>query len=80
MSTEITTAASAIPAASSASSGSLAAIGVATKAFVLAHPLTLTLAGGLLLGAGAYWGVQQLLKKDEAGEADAAPDTAASAA
>lgn len=73
MSTEITTAAS-------AHSGTLTAMGTAAKAFVLAHPLTLTLAGGLLLGAGAYWGVQKLLKKDDAPEADAASDPAPSAA
>ncbi len=60
MSTEIT--------AASAAHGSLGAIGAATQAFVMANPIALTFAGGLLLGAGAYWGVQRLMKKDDAVE------------
>jgi len=63
MSTEITTAATAAPVASN---GSLAAVGTAAKAFVLAHPVSLSIAGGVLLGAGAYWGIQRLMRKDAA--------------
>jgi type VI protein secretion system component VasF len=70
MSTEITTAASAAPA------GSLAAVGTAAKAFVLAHPIGLSIAGGVLLGVGAYWGMQRLLSKDES---DTQTDDAAAA-
>lgn len=70
MSTEIT--------AASAAPGTLAAIGAATQAFVMANPIVLTFAGGLLLGAGAYWGVQRLMKKADAVEQEpaAAPSAA----
>jgi hypothetical protein len=63
MSTEITAAATAAPAASN---GSLAAVGTAAKAFALTHPVSLSIAGGVLLGVGAYWGIQRLLRKDPA--------------
>ena len=42
---------------SPASSGSLAAVGTAAKALVLAHPVGLSLVAGAALGAGAYWGI-----------------------
>ncbi len=54
MSTEITAA---------ANPGSLAAVGTAAKAFVLVHPVSLSIAAGVLLGAGGYWGLQRLLAK-----------------
>ncbi len=75
MSTELTTAATAAPVASN---GSLAAVGTAAKAFVLAHPVSLSIAGGVLLGAGAYWGIQRLMSKKDATEQPAG--TAAPAA
>ncbi len=46
METEIATTAS--------SNGSLASLGATTKAFVLAHPLSMAAAGGALLGILAY--------------------------
>ncbi|WP_295887826.1 hypothetical protein [uncultured Thiohalocapsa sp.] len=54
------------------SPGSLAAVGAAAKAFALAHPVSLSLAGGALLGAGAYWGIGKLLSKKET-DVDAEP-------
>jgi pantothenate kinase len=75
MSTELTTAATTAPAAMN---GSLAAVGTAAKAFVLAHPVSLSIAGGVLLGAGAYWGIQRLIAKPKAEEQPT--DTASPAA
>jgi hypothetical protein len=58
---------------STAATGSLAAVGTAAKAFVLVHPVSLSLAGGALLGAGAYWGINKLLNgKDQAADAEPA--------
>jgi hypothetical protein len=48
---------------STAAPGSLAAVGTAAKAFLLTHPIGMSLAGGALLGAGAYWGIGKLLRK-----------------
>ncbi|MCG6940955.1 MAG: hypothetical protein LJE69_06865 [Thiohalocapsa sp.] len=61
---------------SPASSGSLAAVGTAAKALVLAHPVGLSLVAGAALGAGAYWGINRLLHKEE----QAAPDAESAAA
>lgn len=58
-----------------ATPGSLAAVGTAAKAFVLVHPVGMSLAGGALLGAGAYWGIEKLLSK-KAQSTDAAPAAA----
>jgi pantothenate kinase len=60
---------------STATPGSLAALGTAAKAFVLAHPVGMSLVGGALLGAGAYWGIEKLLRKKE--QAPAAEPAAA---
>jgi len=57
-----------------ASTGSLAAIGSATKAFVLAHPLGMSAVGGALLGATAFYYVTKTFKKQPA---TATPATAA---
>jgi hypothetical protein len=58
----------------SAAPGSLAAVGTAAKAFVLVHPIGMSLAGGALLGAGAYWGIGKLLrKKAQTPEAEPTP-------
>lgn len=62
----------AITSAAPAGLSGLAGIGTALKGFVLAHPVGLSLAGGALLGAGAYWGVRRLLKKDTTEQADEA--------
>jgi hypothetical protein len=42
----------------------------ALKGLVLAHPVTLSLAGGILVGAGAYWGIAKLLNKKESDAAE----------
>jgi hypothetical protein len=60
---------------STAASGSLAAVGTAAKALLLAHPVGMSLAGGALLGASAYWGVERLLRK-KAQAANAEPAAA----
>ena len=56
--------------------GSFAAVGTVAKAFVLAHPVGMSLAGGALLGAGAYWGIEKLLRKKEQAPAAAEPAAA----
>jgi hypothetical protein len=53
-------AAAAAPSISSKVSSALAP----AKAFVVAHPVGLALAGGVLLGTGLYYGVQKYRKKD----------------
>ncbi|WP_295885944.1 hypothetical protein [uncultured Thiohalocapsa sp.] len=68
----------ATPALSTAAPGSLAAVGSAAKALVLAHPIGWSVAGGALLGAGAYWGIGRLLRRKA--QAPDAPDAAAPAA
>ncbi len=41
----------------------LSGVGIGAKAFVLAHPVTLAAAGGVLLGLGAYHGVRRWRNK-----------------
>lgn len=53
--------------------GSLAAIGTATKAFVLAHPLSLAAAGGAILALGSYYALGRLFRKKGAASVQAAP-------
>jgi hypothetical protein len=61
METEIAaTTASKCPEAIACSKGSLAAIGSATKAFVVFHPVGIALAGGLLAGLGIYYAYDKL--------------------
>jgi hypothetical protein len=69
-------------AAAAGSSTTLAGVGTAIKGFALAHLVGLSVAGGLLLGAGAYYAVDRFLdKRKEASAAkDAAPEEAAPAA
>ncbi len=45
------------------SNGSLAAVGSATKAFVLAHPIGMAVAGGALLGLGTYYVLGKMFGK-----------------
>lgn len=45
---------------------SLANVGTATKAFVLAHPMGMAAVGGALLGIGAYYALGKAFKKTEA--------------
>lgn len=52
--------------ASTAGNGSAAAVGTAAKAFVLAHPLGMAAAGGVLLGMGTYHLLGKAFKKKEA--------------
>lgn len=60
------------------SNGSLAAIGTATKAFVLAHPMGMAAAGGALLGVASYYALGKVFKKKEATvQADEATPAAA---
>ena len=64
MATEVATTAGA--------NGSLASVGTAAKALVLAHPITMAVAGGALLGAGAYYAAGKVFKKKEAPAAEQA--------
>lgn len=66
----------ATPVATTSTNGSLASIGTATKAFALAHPITLAVTGGVLLGAGTYYAVGRLFKKKKTKAESAAPAAA----
>ncbi len=46
----------------------LASAGSATKAFLLAHPVSVAVVGGIILGAASYWFVSKYWKnkKEEA--------------
>ncbi len=59
---------SAHTACSSGSTSGLAATGTAAKAFFLAHPMGIGVAGGVLIGAGAYWALAKMLAKEAAEE------------
>lgn len=48
---------------STAPQGSLAAVGTATKAFVMAHPIALSVVGGAALGVGAYYMLGKMMGK-----------------
>lgn len=45
------------------SKGSLTAIGTASKAFALAHPVGIAVVGGALVGAGVYYIANRWFKK-----------------
>lgn len=47
---------------------SLANVGTASKAFVLAHPMGMAAAGGVLLGVGAYYAIGKMFGKKEKAE------------
>lgn len=49
--------------ASTAPQGSLAAVGTVTKAFVMAHPIALSVVGGAALGMGAYYMLGKMMGK-----------------
>lgn len=58
--------------------GSLAAIGSATKAFVLAHPVGMAAMGGVIVGMGAYYYLsKRSQKKAESNAAEATAGVAA---
>ncbi len=59
--------------AGAGSSGTAAGVGTAVKAFALAHLATLSLTGGVLLGAGAYYAVNKWWRKRKDGETTAEP-------
>jgi hypothetical protein len=59
METEVATAAG----SAAASNGSLAGVTTAAKAFLLAHPLGVAVAGGALLGMGTYWAFGKVFGK-----------------
>lgn len=57
-----------------AAKGTIGAVGGAAKAFAVAHPIGMAVAGGALLGLGAYYAAGKLLKKKPApAQAEAAP-------
>lgn len=58
METELATAAG--------SNGSFTAVAGATKAFVLAHPIGMAVAGGALLGLGTYYALGKMFGKKKA--------------
>jgi len=64
--------------AGTASSGTAAAVGTAVKAFVLAHPATLSVTGGILLGVGAYYAINNWWGKRKGRETTAKATPAAS--
>jgi hypothetical protein len=68
--------------AAAGSPSTLAGVGTAIKGFAIAHPVGLSVAGGLLLGVGAYYAVARFLSKRKAdsGEQEAAPEEGAPAA
>ncbi len=43
--------------------GSLVSVGTATKALALAHPLTMAVTGGALLGISAYYAINNYRKR-----------------
>ncbi|NOY72813.1 MAG: hypothetical protein GXP14_10625 [Gammaproteobacteria bacterium] len=47
------------------SHGSLASMGITTKAFVLAHPVGVAIIGGVLIGVGTYYVVKKFRGKDK---------------
>lgn len=59
-------AAPAAPAAAPGIGASLAALGTAVKAFVLANPVGIAAVGGALVGAGAYYAFTRLRSKPAA--------------
>ncbi len=65
METEVVTAATSNGSLSSVGS-SLANVGTATKAFVLAHPMGMAVAGGALLGVGVYLTANKIFRKKNA--------------
>jgi len=58
------------------SKSSLASMGTATKAFVLAHPVGVAIVGGVLIGAGAYYVVKKFQGKDKEQAASGTPAAA----
>ena len=52
-----------VVAATAAPQSTLASMSVATKAFVLAHPVALSLVGGAALGIGAYYMLGKMMGK-----------------
>jgi len=52
--------------AATTSKTSLASMGTATKAFVLAHPVGVAIVGGALIGAGTYYLLKKYRGKDQA--------------
>jgi len=53
-------------------SGAVTAGTTGIKAFVLAHPVGLTIVGGALLGIGGYYAAAKLLRKKDDAPAEAA--------
>jgi len=62
--------------AATTSKSSLASMGTATKAFVLAHPVGVAIVGGALIGVGAYYVVKKIRGKDKEQAEGATPAAA----
>jgi len=52
------------------SKGHLASMGAGTKAAAFAHPVGLAIAGGILIGVGAYYAVSKYRKNKAQKETD----------
>ena len=72
-----------VASATAGSSGSLASIGnslsglgTAAKTFVLVHPMGMAVAGGALLGIGAYYTIGKMFRKKDVVPMQAAPAAA----
>ena len=72
-----------VASATAGSSGSLASIGnslsglgTAAKAFVLVHHMGMAVAGGALLGIGAYYTIGKMFRKKDVVPMQAAPAAA----
>jgi hypothetical protein len=79
VSSAVATAASA-PAGTPGLGSSLAGLGTAVKVFVLAHPVSLAVVGGALLGAGLYHVVTRRGATHAAADAAPAAEAAPTAA
>lgn len=74
MAAEVTTLASTSSNGSLAAVGnSLANVGSVGKAFVLAHPTTMAVAGGVVLGLGTYYVLGKMFRKKETTSTEATP-------
>jgi hypothetical protein len=63
MTPEVTTLANGSNGSLAAVGKSLVNVGSASKAFVFAHPTTMAVAGGVLLGVGAYYALGKVFRK-----------------
>lgn len=76
MATEVVTLAGSSNGSLASVSSALAGVGSAGKAFVLAHPTTMAVTGGVLLGMGAYYTLGKVFRKKEPAMAEVTPTPA----